>query len=325
LKNAYYRPSIMIKKIYEYFRSLSMLLISVLFASAAGAQTVGRIVATPALPLPRNTDLRQAAQDRQVFVDMWAKQVVVLLTDDTAAGGMTQRRFDMTDQTDCSIAYSVKTDSPGNIRYTYTVQPTHSGRSAGHLTIHVPEKSRPQNAPGLLPFGTQATTIPNHHAPEPGNLQAISWNADANSQLDGLTVGLTSNYLPGITEAFLQSKPAHPLTAEDINSFPPAIATQLQPFLEPWWSSNRILVLAPMFPPNAPQRWIAANYHVAIRMLARRGALNSTSPSVTDLLASLGTYLANDADAPFPEIPSTAAGTPLEQTILTAIHIAFGQ
>jgi hypothetical protein len=299
-------------------------LISLLGASAVLAQTAARVVVFPAPLLPKNgMDASTTASGQKVFVDLASGQLVVV-ADSSKPGG--QFRFDMTDQTDSSVRSSVSSGGTAGYTYSYSVRTLGAGRPATHLSVLMPAGAVPAGLAGAAILKVGTSSVPNRLAPEAGNLTMISWDPPFPSAvLDGVRLQLTSHYLPGFTDAFLQSKAANPISANALASLPADAAQQVQPFLQPEWSSVRTMAIAPIFPPGVAPRWIAANFQLGINGLVRRKELSASSVVATALLASLDAYLRTDTDAPLPKLPTVAAGTETEQMVLDAIHAAFQQ
>ena len=123
----------------------------------------------------------------------------------------------------------------------------------------------------------------------------VSWQTTSSGSIHGglLALSLTSNYLPGFTEAFIQGQVQNPVTPAAIAALklPSDLSSKIQRFLEPAFNGQHHLVLAPFFPPGTDGRMIAANYHYALSSLTRGGLIDPKSTYIAETLQALAVYI----------------------------------
>jgi len=290
------------------------------------AQTKLRAGLSPVPLYPLNGDLTNAPSGTKVFLDPEGHQLVIVGADPSS--GLSQlQRFDLADRASATLNSSVTTKTGGTVEYSYGVVDSAPGQhGATSVSLRLPAPASALSAAaGSMPFAVSETNLPNRYAPVEGTLRMIAWTAPAGSpSLQPAPLAIDSAYLPGFADAFIQSAAAHPLTPAAVAALPADAAQQAAPFLQPEWSSRRAFVIAPMFAPGVPKRWIVANFFAAVSSLIQSGDLQKDSPFVTQFLGSLTTYLTGAVEAAPIALPSVLPQSPLEQAIQSAARLSFG-
>ncbi len=301
--------------------AICLTLIAAIFPVLAGGQQAARMIRLPAPPWTGEA----SSPAQHVYYDSQNHQIVIV---PPATGGApaAPQRFDLPDGTRPIVTSSVSGESGSALAYSYQItdSPDTFQRTA-RIDILLPSHDSGLTGGGAWPLAFKATNIPDRTATVAWASMRWAYLQDPKptpGKLAGLSLSLTSTYLPGFADAVAEGYAANPISAAAVAGFDAATAAQLQRFLDPYARGNIFVLLAPMFRPGASELVIASNYNLAIQQLARGGALDANSPFVVDELNRLRSFLEGQGEIQL-GTPAVAATSPLEKEIQQAMSIAL--
>lgn len=262
--------------------------------------------------------------NQHVFYDSAARQLVVVPA--ASAGPVRQIRFDLPNAVNPAISYVVGRKTGGGIRYSYvlTDDPNSRQRSKS-VSFLLPDHDSGLAVGGAWPTSSQASSTPDRTATVA--LAAMRWirwedSSSGPGKITGLTLNLTSTYLPGFADAVIEGLVPNPPTAAAASALDSTTAAQLARFLDPATQGHAALVLGPLFRPGASQVVIASNYSYGIHRLAQSGSLSGSSPYVQQALEHLGAFLRSQGSVAFMPV-QVAPSAGLEQQIQAGLNLAL--
>lgn len=288
-----------------------------------GAQVSIHPVRTPAPIWPGDGKASGLDPKQRIFYDFPAAQAVIL-TRDASGNVVNEARRDIPSRATPSVAYSVAR-SQGALRYSYTITDPPSARQrTKKVSILVPDHDSGLTSIGW-PTTFVSTTIPDHSATvSMATMRKLVWEDQSTSpaKIQGAQLGVRSTYLPGFGEAEVEGLVDNPITPADLAGLDAGATAQLNGFLEPGVGSTRYTVLVPMFRPDTSKVVIASNYSYGVQSFSLKRLLNSGSPYVAQLTASLDAVLQSGGTTAFQPVTSPPT-TPMEQVIQAAVAIAL--
>jgi hypothetical protein len=287
-------------------------------------QVPSRIIRSP-LPLWPGDAAASAVSEPSAFLDIQRHQIVILAPEQGSSTQLIQRRFDVPNGTVSEIVYTLTASANQAITYQYTIVEKAQGRqSLAQFSILIPTTA---DLPVPLSFGgwrynAQEITTKSYPNPFSGKpLHAVSWNI--NSIAMSLRSGqftLSSSYLPGFTNAYIKGNVSNPFTDKVLESLPTSLVSKAQNLLDPNYSSERHLVLAPMFDRGSPAVAIAANYHYGISSLLRSNTALADTTYLQEVLQILTNYIEAGGVGSIPAARSKPT-TAVTQSIQSALAL----
>ena len=265
-----------------------------------------------------------------VFINPEAAEIVVVLPDSSSAPGERVLRYGNPAEVSASISVHIAHGAIAHDQYIYTVdEADRSRKRVNRVRLLLPQNDQSlASDSSVWSAASEGTELPDRATLTPAaRMRLLTWTNPAiqPAPVRGVGLRLSSSLLPGFTEAFVQGKVAHELTLQDVASFPDTIAASARVLLQPEWSSQRSLVLAPLFAADAPKKFIAENYYYGISRLSQTDSLDSNSSFVKAVLSLLDAYLRGNSSVFSTSDLNPLAPTALEREIATALQIAFGQ
>jgi hypothetical protein len=154
-------------------------------------------------------------------------------------------------------------------------------------------------------------------------MRRVYWSrADARPERSyGLALSLTSTYLPGFADAYIEGYVATPFTASSLNGLSGDIATQASRFLQHGIGSSPYIVVAPLFRPDASRLVMASNYLWGIEALMQTGVVQPTK-FLRELSAQLSKFVQSEGVAAL-DMPTVAPSGAIDTAIQQAAVMAF--
>jgi hypothetical protein len=299
----------------------------------ASAQMPTRLVFNPLPPFTQQSP-QTVGTSAKAFYDSSNNQVVIVLPGPNAGNTISTLRYDLGNRVLPKINYSVTTAANGGISYKYTVSDgTGSGATFARFRFLAPshDSTYSANQPvgaNSWQFSTADTSLADHTSTvNMGGMRLLSWQSPNGLALPGsgsISVGLTSSYLPGFCDAYVDGAVATPLTDEVAASLPASVASDLQRVLEPSVSSVRMSVFCPLFKPGASASVIASNFYLGIQHLIQNRALDGGTQYIQGLTAYLKNFLASGGAGNLAP-PADEAVTDNDKQISTALAISLHQ
>ncbi len=296
-------------------------------APAASAQHVARMVVST---LPGFTPSSMEPTDGQAhaFMDFANSQIVVVLPSVGPDGTHNTLRFDVPNQVDPTVSWSVSESAPGRFLYTYSISDAPQSRQrTGRVSFLAPEHDatlvRSDSAPWA--FAMEQTSVPDRSGTvSMAAMRRISWT-DPNispAKVAALQLSVASQYLPGFCAIELEGQVPHSVTPQALASLPASVASQVQMAAAPGVGAVRRTAVCPLYPTDTQKSVIAGNYNFGLQVLVHHGDLDGNSAYVQQLSSYLRNFLASGSAGPL-AVPAFAPQSAAEKQIQQATTIAL--
>ncbi len=296
-------------------------------AAAAPAQRVARM-AVSTLPPLTPASMEPTDGQAHAFMDFANNQIVVVLPSVGPDGTHNTLRYDVPNQVNPTVSWSVSESAPGRYLYSYSISDDPLSRQrTGRVSFLVPEHDATlvRSDSARWTFAVEKTSVPDRSSTvSMAAMRQISWT-DPNispAKVVALQLSVSSQYLPGLCVISLEGQVPHPVTAQALASLPASVASQVQMAAGPGTGTMRKTAACPLFRPDTQKSVIAGNYNFGLQVLVHHGELDGNSAYVQQLSAYLRNFLQSGSPGPIPA-PAFAPQTAAEQQIQQALRIAL--
>ncbi len=262
----------------------------------ASAQPAFKTALSPIPIWPSDEVIPVELEDKYVFLDPGAGQVVLAYSEPGINGGAESRkiqRVDLKNQVQASVTVSVEKNS-GEFTYKYHVanaenapRPVSSIKLVTPSELQYEEAKTPVSWEGDIDLGYVAAssigigkTI--------GTL--MNWSTSAGGiepGKDEVGFELVSSLKPGFTWGYAQSDAPQFLPSD----LPEEVLAQVKPMLKIENNSQSFLTIGPKFYERTPLLRIVAEYHFGISSLIGKGELSEKSPAIEEALNVMEQYM----------------------------------
>lgn len=301
--------------------------ILLLTAPSASAQHVARMTLST---LPGFTPASMEPTDGQAhaFMDFSNNQIVVVLPSVGPDGTHNSLRFDVPNQVDPTVSWSVLESAPGRFLYAYSISDAPQSRQrTGRVSFLAPEHDATlvRSDSARWTFATEKTSVPDRSSTvSMAAMRQISWT-DPNispAKVAALQLSVSSQYLPGFCVIELEGQVSHPVTPQSLASLPTSVASQVQMAAAPGVGTVRKTAVCPLFRADTQKSVIAGNYNFGLQVLVHHADLDGNSAFVQQMSAYLRNVLASGSAGPLAApafVPQTAAEKQFQQAIAIAL------
>jgi len=302
-------------------------LASAFLATQAFGQTPTSVVFSTLPPLtPDSIPLSDG--DARAFFDSAKNQIVIILPGPQSGVPPSVVRYDLPNRVNPVISWSVVPLKLGGYSYSYSVfdNPQSKQRSS-QISVLTPDHDTTLARGDTSPwqFSLAETDLPDRTSTVAmASMRSVSWTdpSASGAKISGLSLGLTSQYLPGFCDFFVSGQVLAPLTPQALALLPPSIIADLQRAISPGIGNVRRTAVCPVFRADTPKTIVASNFYLGIQRLANHGELDSASSYMQQLSSYLREFLSAGGAGAL-AAPALEPGSALETQIQDAISISL--